>query len=346
MRLTFDTVRAEVEGRDDGYRLLEFTKSTERMKLLCLNGHEFMMYISNFRKGQRCSRCVGGVRLSYSYIKERVEVEGYTLLSDSYKNNTTKLNMVCPNGHSIKMSWNNFKNGNRCYICNGGVRLTYSYIKEHVESEGYELLSKTYENSSSKITLKCPLGHVYKAKWNDFQQGTRCSTCFRNVAPTVDYIRDFAKGRGYVVEHCNYRNSKSKITFKCLSGHVFDMCWNNFQQGQECPICTRNRLTSRAEKEILEIVSSCCDVIPNDRTQLVNPITNYNLELDIWIPSLRKAIEFNGKYWHSSSYSKWKDIQKRQQCEEKKIELLVIEEEQWYNNKYDIINTIKDFLKL
>jgi hypothetical protein len=124
------------------------------------------------------------------------------------------------------------------------------------------------------------------------------------------------------------------------------MCWNNFQQGQECPICTRNRLTSIAEKEILEIVSSYCDVIPNDRTQLVNPLTNYNLELDIWIPSLRKAIEFNGEYWHSSGYSKWKDLQKRQQCEEKGIDLLVIEEEQWYNYKYDTINTIKDFLKL
>jgi hypothetical protein len=345
MRLTFDIVKAEVERRGDGYRLLEFTKSTEKMKMLCPEGHEFKMNISNFRKGQKCSKCVGGVKLSYEHIKNHMEGEGYTLLSKSYKNNITKLDVVCPNGHSIKMCWADFKKGSKCYVCNGGVRLTYSYIKEHIESEGYELLSKTYKNSSSKIVLKCPLGHTYESTWNSFQQGVRCSVCFKNVAPTIDYITSFAKERGYIVEHCNYKNSKSKITFKCPFGHTFKMCWNNFQQGQKCSTCARNKTTSKAEKEILEIVSRYCDVVPNDRTQIVNPLTNCNLELDIWIPSLRRAIEFNGEYWHSSSYSKWKDQQKKQQCKTNNIDLLVIEERQWYNNKYETLNTIMDFLK-
>ena len=39
----------------------------------------------------------------------------------------------------------------------------------------------------------------------------------------------------------------------------------------------------------------------------MNPNTDKHLELDIWIPTLNKAIEFNGEYWHNNNYSKYKD---------------------------------------
>ena len=85
-------------------------------------------------------------------------------------------------------------------------------------------------------------------------------------------------------------------------------------------------------------------MIRNDRTQIKNPLTNCTLELDIWIPSLNKAIEFNGDYWHSDKYTKTKDKIKVKQCEEKNINLLVIKECDYNTQKHDIINNIKSFL--
>ena len=74
-------------------------------------------------------------------------------------------------------------------------------------------------------------------------------------------------------------------------------------------------------------------VIPNDRTQIVNPSTGNNLELDIWLPDLNKAIEYNGEHWHTEKNVKFRDNQKQIQCKEKGINLLVVKEHEWLKNK-------------
>ena len=55
--------------------------------------------------------------------------------------------------------------------------LSYNYIKEQIEKEGYKLLSKSYKNAHTKIKIKCDKGHIYKVIWNSFQQGHRCKEC-------------------------------------------------------------------------------------------------------------------------------------------------------------------------
>lgn len=35
----------------------------------------------------------------------------------------------------------------------------------------------------------------------------------------------------------NYTYSRIKSTIICDKGHEFEMCWNNFREGQRCPVC-------------------------------------------------------------------------------------------------------------
>jgi len=88
-------------------------------------------------------------------------------------------------------------------------------------------------------------------------------------------------------------------------------------------------------------------VINNDRTQIINPLTNRHLELDVWIPELNKAIEYNGIYWHSFNKPNTvrKDKIKRAQCKEKGIDLLVIEERNWTENQEMEMKRVKKWLK-
>jgi len=105
---------------------------------------------------------------------------------------------------------------------------------------------------------------------------------------------------------------------------------------------------SKAERYVGDLVKRFTDtiVIENDRTQIINPKTGNYLELDIWLPYLRKAIEYNGIIWHSNEYSQYKDKCKVDQCEEKGIELLIILDFEWRNNtKQCNISMIKDFLE-
>ncbi len=88
------------------------------------------------------------------------------------------------------------------------------------------------------------------------------------------------------------------------------------------------------QNELVNLIKSYnLNIICNDRKELDG------LELDIFIPDKKIAIEFNGTYWHSSEY---KDIEYHQrktiQCAKKGIRLIHIFEYEWTNeNKRQLI---------
>ncbi len=60
--------------------------------------------------------------LTYDYVKNFIEIEsnsGCKLLNDTYKNNHTKLKVVCECGNTFEVSFSNFKSQNirRCNNC-------------------------------------------------------------------------------------------------------------------------------------------------------------------------------------------------------------------------------------
>lgn len=56
-------------------------------------------------------------------------------------------------------------------------RLTYEFVKEQFKKEGYELLSKEYVNSRTKLKYRCLEGHEHSISWSDWQIGRRCFIC-------------------------------------------------------------------------------------------------------------------------------------------------------------------------
>ena len=56
-------------------------------------------------------------------------------------------------------------------------KLTYDEVKEFIENLGYELLSKEYVNSKTKLLIKCDKGHEFKMIYNMLQSGHRCTKC-------------------------------------------------------------------------------------------------------------------------------------------------------------------------
>ncbi len=62
-------------------------------------------------------------------------------------------------------------------------------------------------------------------------------------------------------------------------------------------------------------------------------MTDKYLELDIWLPELNLAIEYNGLYFHSSEDSKYRDTIKINECNNKGILLYIIMDDEWNNNK-------------
>lgn len=104
---------------------------------------------------------------------------------------------------------------------------------------------------------------------------------------------------------CNYEEIRDKINIKCKS--------------------------SKAETEIKEYLESLNVVV-----EISNRSILYPLEVDIYLPDYKIAIEYNGLYYHSEFFGgKGRDyhINKTRNCEEKGIRLIQIFEDEWISKK-------------
>jgi very-short-patch-repair endonuclease len=134
---------------------------------------------------------------------------------------------------------------------------------------------------------------------------------------------------------CDHNNKYSWICCKCnneFKDHIDD------GHIPKCPFCYPPlEGFSLMEKEISEFVKNInANIIENSRS-IIPP-----LELDIYIPEKKLAIEFDGLYWHSEIKGEKNfeyHLNKTEMCEKKGVQLLHIFEDEWLN-KRDIVESM------
>ena len=179
---TIEEVRKIVD--EAGYKLLstEYNGCFDKLKFQCPRGHVYHAQWNSFRDGFRCAECAGVKKHTFEETKTLIESEqGYKLLSTKYKNATSNLDVMCDKGHIHKTSYARFQQGYRCPICAiDNTRLSYDEVKNYIESFNYKLISNTYINSYTKISIECDRGHKFDMRFNCFKNsGHRCPECVR-----------------------------------------------------------------------------------------------------------------------------------------------------------------------
>lgn len=138
---------------------------------------------------------------------------------------------------------------------------------------------------------------------------------------------------------------------------------NNIINGQvhhaRCPYCYplynfSGRTTSIREKEVLKYIKSIYfgKILENDRTLMI-PDKQYNNwllnhELDIVLPDIKLAFEFNGSYWHNPDKfpeTIIDDNEKLRQCNKLGFQLIFINEKLWLNNSFLVRSYISNIIK-
>lgn len=140
-------------------------------------------------------------------------------------------------------------------------------------------------------------------------------------------------------------NWHCKICGNDFSGRIGRYVWDGEggYSNSRCPFCHPicQQGTSDSEKEIVNFISNFTkDILENDR-HIICP-----KELDIFIPSRKIAIEYDGLFWHSFTYhpdSKY-HLEKTTSCERQGIHLIHIFENEWLNKQDIVKSRIKNLL--
>jgi len=178
-------------------------------------------------------------------VRKEFEAEGYILVTDTYKNAHTKLEYICPKGHSSNITFSNWHFGKkRCKYCSNQAPVNYNDVKETFEKEGYILLSKEYIKASAKLDYICPKGTYGSIPWNSFQQGHRCQCCYgKNNKLTFEEVKKSFEERGAILLDKEYINSKIKLNYICSNGHKHNISWDSWASGHGCQTCAIIRHT-------------------------------------------------------------------------------------------------------
>ena len=178
-KTSMDVIGNYVSEQCTGYMLLsdKYEGRSKKLRFQCPKGHVFMMSWSHLKRGQRCPSCRPNIQRSFDEVKEYMRSFGYSLLSQHYSHCFQKLDIVCPHGHKFKMDFSHFTSGNRCAECAGVKKKTVSQVSSYMNTFGYKLVSKEYKNAYTKLTVRCPVGHMYDVTWTNFHTGKRCPRC-------------------------------------------------------------------------------------------------------------------------------------------------------------------------
>lgn len=135
--------------------------------------------------------------------------------------------------------------------------------------------------------------------------------------------------------------------FQCLK------CTRSFKSSIDngkiptCPYCN-NKMTYKSSNMEYQVFDYIRNLI-KDKLILrsFKSILKKGKELDIYIPDMKLAFEFNGLYWHSDAF-KDKDyhLTKTLQCNNKGIRLIHIFEDEWLKKQQIVKNKIKNALCL
>lgn len=112
-------------------------------------------------------------------------------------------------------------------------------IKKFVYEKNGECFIENYKNNMSTFLCKCCYGHQWYITWSNMQSGKWCPTCSKNKKLTLDDAKQIAKKHNGELLSVEYKNSRTKLHWKCANGHDFLMNVNAINsRGHWCPYCS------------------------------------------------------------------------------------------------------------
>ena len=242
----------------------------------------------------------------------------------------------------------------------GMLRVTNSetFIKKllKVSTNPVEILfdKVEYVSTHRKVILTCTKhGDFMVTPSGSLKKKIICPKCSKErfVSNVDDFITKAKRmhGERFSYDKVDYERSNMKVIITCIKHGDFLIRPNDLLTGYGCPNCGNN--ISKGESEIADWIkiNTDYDVERNVRQYLSG---KFKYELDIYIPELNLAIEYNGLRWHhtvGSTYdgklsigSKPKNYHKNKSqyyLDEQGIRIIHIWEHEWLLKK-DIVKNI------
>ena len=290
------------------------------------------------------------------FLKKAKEIHGdkYDYSKVEYVNTNTKVCIICPeHGEFWQIPYSHLK-GNGCPKCCKTKKLTTEEFIEkarEIHGDKYDYSKVEYINNQTPVCIICPEHGEFNQTPNKHLSGHGCSICnlnkrnVKNRLTTEEFIERARKIHGdkYDYSKVDYNGYEKYVEIGCPIHGFYKQTPDSHLHSDGCPKC--GVTFSKNEEEIYVFLT---DIFGKEKVFERNRTIIKPYELDIYIPSIKIGIEYNGLYWHSDKYKSDKNyhLKKLNACKQNNIKLLQIFEDEYVNNRDIVYEKIKHILKL
>ncbi len=238
------------------YSKVDYKSINDKVTIICLEHGEFEQSASAHKNGQNCPKCVGGVKLNLKDVVNSFrEVHGnrYDYSKVNYKNNSTKITIVCPEHGEFKQVPSSHKNGSGCPKCTGNFKRTIDDVLEEfqeVHGDRYDYSKMVYVTTHDKVTIICAEHGEFEQTPRDHKKGHNCPRCAGvSTLSTDEIIKKFKDTHGdkYDYSLVNHKRSDVKVTIICPEHGAWETRPYNHIKGHGCPKCGGGVLLTNEE---------------------------------------------------------------------------------------------------
>lgn len=340
----FLTRAQKVWGDRWDYTRTHYRRMGQPITITCPEHGDFQQIPQGHLEGAvGCPGCKWRVYDLNSFKARSREVHGdrWDYSKTEYRGSGVPLTITCPeHGDFEQLPHEHIKGKTPCPWCSGKKVTTESVVSSSREVWGdrFDYTKTKYRNSVTKVTITCrEHGDFEQFAYYHIRGFLGCTGCLGLVKDTESFIakaslNTYRHGRDYSMS--KYSGNQQPIRIKCeVHGEYTTIADYHIQGYETCPPCQARNVSKKEEDlaSFIEGVVGNAEVRRNTRRE----IPPY--ELDVYVPSLRIAVEFNGLYWHSEQ-KKPRDYHYRKfaACQEAGIRLLQVWEDSW-DMKGDIV---------
>jgi len=218
-------------------------------------------------------------------------------LNGGYNGVSNVAEVMCPQGHALKIRPTDFHKGIGCSYCSG-KRADQSKQKTSDLANKLGFTIVVYGKNSKDLTeMICPKGHTLHIRPNNFLNGWRCAKCSEKCRMQANEgFVSMINREGYKIV-IDGETSLSEATIECPKGHVFKTTPSRFKKGGRCPNSEcRHYIREALCRTVFErLFQEQFPKINGKKSFIKSLKTDRHLELDGYSDKLKIAFEYQGE---------------------------------------------------
>lgn len=302
-----------------------YQNNRTELVIICRSKHTWKTNWRAIRSSNYCPDCyTQSTHLDSGKISARLGEIGYELLEAKGTDLISAKCKVC--GHSKRGTLHDIERKPKCREC-GRRKLIEAKGKDVAERlSRIGLVMIEYTGASRAVKISCPKGCRFTKSPNVINALSGCPNC-----QWEDYVRSSMQNLNYKV----FSIKNDRIVVECPKGHTREISFRHRLRSVGCPLCNSSFAKSKEENQIAQFIRELGIPFEQGNLNLIPP-----LQLDVYIPSHKLAIEYHGLYWHREDIKgKTNHYRKFAKSLAKGIQTLQFWEDEW-RDRPDIVKSI------